>query len=348
MKKWIKTHLWEAIVSSVLILLPMPVGICLWEQLTSRQIGLVGFTVYGLPLILLAIHWICLAATMADPKNRNQSHKIMSLLFWILPACSLFINGLLYMTILGNPLNTTLWAPAFFGILFVVIGNLLPKAKQNATVGIKVSWTLNNEENWNKTHRFSGKVWVISGFLLLLSLMLPGKLVMAVMLVVILAAILLPLLYSYLYYRKQKKNGTYVSSHTTQCPKAKALIVPAIICVGIAVIMFTGSVHVEMGQDSFTVKASYYADIRVAYADVDSIEYRDSIGDSSRTMGFGSARLLLGTFYNEEFGTFTRYTYAGNKPCVVLKEGNRTLVIGGKNQEETKKLFADLTARLDK
>ena len=44
--------------------------------------------------------------------------------------------------------------------MFMVIGNYLPKVKQNNTIGIRVVWTLQDEENWNATHRFSGKIWV--------------------------------------------------------------------------------------------------------------------------------------------------------------------------------------------
>ena len=39
----------------------------------------------------------------------------------------------------------------------------MPKLKQNYTIGIKVPWTLNSEENWNMTHRMAGKVYVVAG-----------------------------------------------------------------------------------------------------------------------------------------------------------------------------------------
>mgnify|MGYP000573868704 FL=1 len=45
------------------------------------------------------------------------------------------------------------------GLLFVIVGNYLPKVKPNRTIGIRVVWTLQDEENWNATHRFSGKIW---------------------------------------------------------------------------------------------------------------------------------------------------------------------------------------------
>ena len=38
------------------------------------------------------------------------------------------------------------------GLLFMIIGNYLPKVKQNNTIGIRVVWTLQDEENWSATH----------------------------------------------------------------------------------------------------------------------------------------------------------------------------------------------------
>lgn len=43
-------------------------------------------------------------------------------------------------------------------LLFIVIGNYLPKIKQNNTIGIRIVWTLQDEENWNATHSFSGRI----------------------------------------------------------------------------------------------------------------------------------------------------------------------------------------------
>ena len=51
------------------------------------------------------------------------------------------------------------------GLVFIIIGNYLPKCKQNYTVGIKLPWTLNSEENWNKTHRLAGYVFMLCGIM---------------------------------------------------------------------------------------------------------------------------------------------------------------------------------------
>ncbi len=55
-----------------------------------------------------------------------------------------------------------------FGLLFIALGNYFPTITQNKTLGIKISWTLNNEQCWKLTHRFGGKAFVIAGFLLVL------------------------------------------------------------------------------------------------------------------------------------------------------------------------------------
>ncbi len=55
-----------------------------------------------------------------------------------------------------------------FGLLFIAMGNFFPTIAQNKTLGIKISWTLNNEQCWKLTHRFGGKVFVIAGFALVL------------------------------------------------------------------------------------------------------------------------------------------------------------------------------------
>ena len=49
------------------------------------------------------------------------------------------------------------------GVMFIGLGNYMPKLKQNYTIGIKVPWTLNSEENWNMTHRMAGKLYVVAG-----------------------------------------------------------------------------------------------------------------------------------------------------------------------------------------
>ena len=115
--------------------------------------------------------------------------------------------AIIYAQTFEKHFDQTTFLFAFLGILFVIIGNYLPKCKQNHTIGIKIVWTLNNEENWNATHRISGKIWVIGGLCTIVCLFLPIEIVPYLLLPIFLMMIIIPILYSYIYYRKQRKSG---------------------------------------------------------------------------------------------------------------------------------------------
>ena len=85
------------------------------------------------------------------------------------------------------------------GVIFTIIGNYLPKCKQNYTIGIKIPWTLNNEENWNKTHRFAGWLWTVCGILIMLTGFFGG---FRVFLPITLWMVIAPIIDSYFLHRK--------------------------------------------------------------------------------------------------------------------------------------------------
>ena len=166
------------ILTSVIILLPMLAGILLWDRLPEQMATHWGgngeadgwssrpVAVFGLPLFLLAIHWLGVWLTGQDRRNRNQNEKVLQMMFWIAPVISLFGMGSTYASALGQPPRIDRLAMLLLGIVFTIIGNYLPKCRQNYTIGIKIVWTLSDEENWNATHRLAGKLWVIGGLLL--------------------------------------------------------------------------------------------------------------------------------------------------------------------------------------
>lgn len=210
----IRTHKGKLLASSVLILLPILFGLLFWNRLPSKMPthwgldGTVdgwssrGFAVFGLPLLVLAIHWLCLFFTAKDPGNQNQSRKVFELILWICPVISLFTGGMMYAAALGRELPVASACLLLVGLTFVVVGNYLPKCKQNHTIGIKVKWTLENEENWNATHRMAGRLWVVGGLLLMGCICLPETAILWVMLPLIFILALLPMAYSFWYHKK--------------------------------------------------------------------------------------------------------------------------------------------------
>lgn len=362
----LKANKGKLILSSILILLPILVGVVLWDRLPAVLASHWGadgtadgfmpraMAVFAMPLFLLVFHWLGLLVTAADPHNREQNRKVFGLVFWICPIISFLTAGLTYTVALGGALHISLFLPLLLGVLFIVIGNYLPKCKQNHTIGIKIKWTLASEENWNATHRFGGKVWVIGGFCILAGVFLPKAALIWVLLPVTLLLAALPAVYSGLYYKKQSAAGTVPAkavmplSRGEKITAAVVLSFVAVVLVISLILTFSGKYELLYGDTAFTVNATGNPDVTVAYDEIDTIEYRDVCDAGSRVFGYGSPTLLMGTFENEEFGTYTRFSRPPCESAVVLTVDGKVLVLGGKNDGETKIIYENILNRMGK
>ena len=174
-----REHKMLLVITSCIILLQTAVGVALWDRLPDPIAthfdfhnnpdgwSSKAFTVFGMPLILLALHWITLMVSSApNVQMKNLRSKVKHLFWWIIPAVSLLMMVICYGHALGAPFNIGRIVLVFVGLLFAVTGNYLPKVRRNYSVGIKLPWTMTDDENWNKTHRMAAPVWVICGLLL--------------------------------------------------------------------------------------------------------------------------------------------------------------------------------------
>lgn len=326
----------ELIVSSILILLPALVSLAV-PGLRSLWL---------LCLSLLAGQWLCFLISAADPGNRGRNEKPLRLVLWIMPAVSFLCAGILYAVSTGLSLSIGRITTLALGLMFAAIGNYLPKCRRNRTVGIKVRWTLASDENWNATHRFAGKVWFIGGVAVMLAALLPEGWNIAAAVLGTVVMTLIPTVYSYRYYRGQLARGEALDplpSLPSRYWKISAAMAIAIL-VFVAVMLFSGKVETTFGDDSFTVQGSFYGSQSVSYDDVDSVELREGDIPGSRVFGVGSFRVLLGTFQNEEFGNYTRYTYYQPEACIVVRMGEKVLVLSGKDHAETQEIYDRLLA----
>ena len=85
-----------------------------------------------------------------------------------------------------------------------VVGNYLPKCRQNYMIGIKLPWTLDNEENWDYTHRMAGKWWIIGGVLTILLGFQKFVDPIGAAVGIILIVTLIPAIASYIYYKRHR------------------------------------------------------------------------------------------------------------------------------------------------
>ena len=207
----IRKNLKILIITSIIILLPILIGLALWSQLPDKipthwnAAGEIdgwsskGFAVFVLPLMMLGFQLVCFFATLSDPKQKNHPQKMLHLAFWIIPVISTILAVVTYASAMGRALKVDVIVTVLIGLLFTLVGNYLPKCKQNYTIGIKIPWTLNNEENWNKTHRLAGWIWMIGGLVIMLMGFF-GLLLITVF--VALAMALVPMIYSFILHKK--------------------------------------------------------------------------------------------------------------------------------------------------
>ncbi len=209
----IKQNKYKIIISSIITLLPMIFGFLVWNRLPENIATSFGwngevtgynskiFAVVGLPAILTFVNLICIIATSADPRRKNIDSKIFSVVISIIPVCSLLCGACIYGNALGYKVNVENFMPVFMGVLFLVLGFILPKCKQNYTIGIKLPWTLHDEENWDKTHKLAGKIWIAGGIIMTIAgLFNLTFLFMAI----IFALVIIPTVYSFLIYKNKK------------------------------------------------------------------------------------------------------------------------------------------------
>lgn len=350
----------QIIIASLINFLPTLLGSIFWDKLPETfptHWGIDGeadsfggkvFFVFGMPLIMYAIFWLCLVLTSKDSSNKNQHGKVFGMMIWIMPVMSLFVAGISYFGAIGKGLEMFSFLPAILGILFASMGNYMPKCKQNRTIGVKIKWTLENEENWNATHRFAGKVMFFGGLLMILCCFLPGFWGIGVALAIVLVNVFATYIYSYAYYKKQKKLGSYCVNTTVKPLSKPAKIVVAIlvaaILVGVAVLMFTGDVVITVDGETVTVDSTYYSETAFALADIQTIQYIESFEGGIRTSGFSSAKLELGNFENEKY-KYLSYRYVGTDSCVVLFTKHGIIAINQSTEEATKALYDELMAK---
>ena len=209
-----KENRMKIIITSLITLAPILIGVLFWNRLPDQIATHFGqgnvpdgwsskpMAVFGLPLILVALHLFCIFITLNDPKKKNIGRKILPIIFWMIPIISLLVNSATYGIALGLKIDIELIVSLLLGLLFIIFGNYMSKIRQNYTVGIRLPWTLRSEDNWDKTHRLAGKLWIVGGVLVLFNVFLKWT---GFLIGILLVIVFVPMVYSYALYWKARR-----------------------------------------------------------------------------------------------------------------------------------------------
>ena len=170
--------------------------------------GSTVFTGAAMPLLVLALLF---AVPFLDPRGASFNRfkgiyqgfsaaftVFMVAMGWLTPATAL---GL----VPEGGLTVSLLSFGFMGLLLVGLGIAMPRIEPNYTFGVRIPWTLADPENWRRTHRFAGPVFVVMGaamvVLAIFSPSLPDATMVIALLVVLLGGVALIALYSFLLWK---------------------------------------------------------------------------------------------------------------------------------------------------
>lgn len=213
------------LIQAIISLVPILYYLAIWKNLPERipvhyDSNFVANS-YGSKSMILAIILFTFALSFGaslliinlnklDPKRRySNNNSLMIKISWAVILFFAVISGfIVYLT--GN--NTKPIAGSFspkyifalFPILFVALGNFMNNIKPNYFVGIRTPWTLEDEDNWRKTHHLSAKIWFYGGILMfILITFLPLDYASDILLLSVIPFAVIPILYSYYIFRQK-------------------------------------------------------------------------------------------------------------------------------------------------
>jgi len=169
------------------------------------------FAALLMPGVMLLLSLIFGALPGIDPLKKNYEFhgSVYFLLANVVVAFMGAVQVVLIGFALGWPLEMRRVLPILLGLLFVVMGNLIPRIRPNWFMGIRTPWTLSSERVWRKTHRVGGYTFILAGLLFIAAAFLAtGDTGRTIMFVAIFPMILWPVIYSYLEWRREKAEGS--------------------------------------------------------------------------------------------------------------------------------------------
>ena len=212
-----KKFLAPLVLTSLAVLLPIAVGLVLWDSLPEQiatNFGVDGqpngwssraFAVFGIPLFVLACHIFCFLAVCFDPKQKGVGTKVIWILLAICPLVSWICAVAVYSYALGAAFDIQPPLKLFMAVVFIVLGNYMPKVRQNYTVGVKLPWTLDDPDNWNRTNRLAGWLFILAGLVWLGSAFISGAAGFYLPFAVTIAAAVAPTAYSFILYIRKTR-----------------------------------------------------------------------------------------------------------------------------------------------
>lgn len=143
-----------------------------------------------------------------DPKRQasKQAGTFLKIAMVIVVFTSCITLIVLNWTVRQHTLGLNLIL-VMMGLLFAYMGNVMHSIKPNYFAGFRLPWTLESADNWKATHLLASKMWFAGGILIaILALFIKPIIMFFVMLGIVLIMLVIPAIYSYRFYKKEKSS----------------------------------------------------------------------------------------------------------------------------------------------
>ncbi len=161
-------------------------------------------SVFWMPLMCVAMHFLMLFLPLIDPRKERYAQ-------FLRPYRQIRYGLVIYLSLVSILVLVAAIIPAIpvhyiiagtVSLLMIVIGNYLGKLRPNWFVGIRLPWTLENEEVWIRTHRLGGKLFVLVGIMGLIGLFFKPVVTFALFFGSLLVTLVIVVVYAFQLYRK--------------------------------------------------------------------------------------------------------------------------------------------------
>lgn len=143
-----------------------------------------------------------------DPKRQNYRKfpKVYQSFQLFLQVFLLAMMGIIITeSFRPGTIKVSMVVTAMCSLLFMMLGNMMPKFRQNFFCGFRTPWALSDETVWNKTHRLGGRMMFGAGIIGLAGVIFPSdKVRMGMLTGPVLVAIVVPYVMSHVWFKKRE------------------------------------------------------------------------------------------------------------------------------------------------
>ncbi len=193
---------WKTLISSAIVcLLPILLGLIFYAKLPEKMpihfninnevdaYASKNFALFGIPILMTVLQIFCCSISDWKGNISGKKPKFITIVKWIIPILSIVISVIMIEIPLGSTVDVRKSIVLVLGILYIIMGNYMPKMTYDQMKG-KIHPMPKNERMYKKMMRMMGYTFVIFGFGLLGSIFLEPIVSFGIMIVMVIVLLI--------------------------------------------------------------------------------------------------------------------------------------------------------------